>query len=245
MSDSDDDFFVAPSAGDSSGSSSDENATPTSTSQSTKRKRELTSKRKGKSGATPGSGANPNPSAASPDSGDPDTKPTPKKRKAAGPTKLATTVPLVMGGGKKTAMAVLMQSPSLDLRGDVAIIGRAHVDPKEEVPISLDIKGIVYQGTARPCSSFAVIEISGSGDSSIAKITHLANSYIEVQAETDTLVESVLEGDVGDEDDLEDYVTADTVKGANSTSMSMKAVKSRKKSTKKKTPAKRPTKQKK
>jgi hypothetical protein len=30
------------------------------------------------------------------------------------------------------------------------------------------------------------------------------------------------QGDVGDEDDLEDYVTADTVKGANSTSMSMK-----------------------
>lgn len=144
---------------------------------------------------------------------------------------LATSLPLTMGSGKKAGSAFLLQSPSLDLRGDVAIIGRGKgsaycstsatflnlrrrqymLTLRTRIQCRWTSKGLSTRGkhararrslllksvgpaTHQSQRLYLVFACFDSHDLiSLEQITHLADSFIEVHAEKDTMVESVIE----------------------------------------------------
>eukprot|EP00041_Stephanoeca_diplocostata_P012177 m.203354 g.203354 ORF g.203354 m.203354 type:complete len:269 (-) comp18845_c0_seq2:2029-2835(-) len=165
---------------------------------------------------------------------------TPKK--APGPEKkgkqMASSVPVVMAT-KSLPPTILVQPDHIDLTGDVATIGRVSVDERAEFPVTLDIKGTLLRGTPQRCDTFAVIEISAETkvNPAQAKITHLANTFVEIQKEDVHLTETVFEGDMDGSD--QEYDKAEDVAGAKATSIALPAKGKKRKSSAKKSSAKK------
>jgi hypothetical protein len=131
---------------------------------------------------------------------------------------LAKSVPVVFA--KKMPTTFLMQVESdMDLQGDCATIGLVRVDKEDKkMPLTLDLKGVIFRGAPLHCSTFAVVDIgtvsTGGGKTKDgekkpkapvqqlqqAKVTHLINGFFSMERSQTQETEIVGEGTLDDLD---------------------------------------------
>ena len=106
----------------------------------------------------------------------------------------------------------------MDLQGDCATIGLVRVEPLDKkMPLTLDLKGVIFRGAPLHCSTFAVVDIGtvtvgggkqkeGGGakapaqQQQQAKVTHLVNGFFSMERSETQETEIVGEGTLGDLD---------------------------------------------